>query len=562
MPKDDDNPQEASACPSPTTTNTATTTATNVMPTLTAPPTPKYTLLGLAGSGSFGRVYKARLTTTTTQTAPNDNFKDDRDFVAVKIVNGRVRLEAIAAEVRAMKRVSGCANVLGYRECFFSQPSASSNNHDGDGDDRVGSSEDATTTTATATTTTVNSRQGGAGDLWIVMEWAGGGSLRHYLSALYAAKAEGAVWWIVQQVLEALDAVHSLGITHHDIKAANVLVRSDGSICLGDFGLASTTSSLGDASNKSTSIWGGGGGSPYWMPPESLRSNHAPPNNPPMHARDIWSVGILAMELLCGAPPHAHLSPREAIRRITQQLPPRLADFEGGVADGCSIFSREMHEFVGVCVHEDPGKRPTAAFLLRRLFASRQVSEDRDAWLGLFRQMQKPCVDALLRENANVNANSNTQLLLLPYIQPSDESRTLVSEWTFGVAGAGGTTIGTATIREDLASLYGGGPEKVIEARKKEEQKQQLAVEKKTKKNREEPPSFWECLAMHKPQGEPPSEKVLLKSVFSKWRRSPHIALPALIDAANQYEASTSANGICISGIYRDRPSCTSNKEA
>ena len=92
-------------------------------------------------------------------------------------------------------------------------------------------------------------------------------------------------------VLDALGAAHALGIVHRDVKPANVLVGPDGSGCLTDFGIATTT---GDSSLTTN---GALIGSPSYMAPERA---HGDEPRPPV---DLWSLGATLYAAVEGRPP-------------------------------------------------------------------------------------------------------------------------------------------------------------------------------------------------------------------------------------------------------------------
>jgi serine/threonine protein kinase len=96
-------------------------------------------------------------------------------------------------------------------------------------------------------------------------------------------------------VLTALAFLHAADRIHRDVKSDNILINSRGEIKLADFGRAAQ---LTDASPKRNSVVG----TPYWMAPELIRGE-------PYDVKvDIWSFGIVLIEMAEGEPPYMDLS--------------------------------------------------------------------------------------------------------------------------------------------------------------------------------------------------------------------------------------------------------------
>ena len=76
-----------------------------------------------------------------------------------------------------------------------------------------------------------------SGTLYILTEWASGGSLRRMLKQ-FGPMSEGVVRCYARQILSALAHIHERGVAHRDIKPANILLSTSGTIKVADFGTA------------------------------------------------------------------------------------------------------------------------------------------------------------------------------------------------------------------------------------------------------------------------------------------------------------------------------------
>lgn len=142
---------------------------------------------------------------------------------------------------------------------------------------------------------------------YIAMEHVARGSLRPFVTGRSFAEVVG----ILEGILAGLGHAHAAGVVHCDVKPENVLVTATGDVKLGDFGIAR-------AADVAAASWQGAGrptGTLAYMAPEMVTRQTVD------HRADLWSVGVMAYELLAGALP-ATSSPR--LSRTARAVDPRI----------------------------------------------------------------------------------------------------------------------------------------------------------------------------------------------------------------------------------------------
>jgi hypothetical protein len=188
-------------------------------------------------------------------------------------------------------------------------------------------------------------------ELWVVMEFMGAGCLTDVLECFDSVQmTEPQIAYCCRETLRSLAYVHSLHRIHRDIKSDNILMSTDGHIKLADFGYAAQ---LTNGRVKRNTVVG----TPYWMAPELIRGHDYGTKV------DIWSLGIMLIEMAEGEPPYMEYPPLRALFLITTKgIPP---------VKNQNKWSRDFHDFFAKCLDVNVQTRPEAAELLKHPFMLR-----------------------------------------------------------------------------------------------------------------------------------------------------------------------------------------------
>ncbi|HEY6572879.1 MAG TPA: serine/threonine-protein kinase, partial [Candidatus Eisenbacteria bacterium] len=127
---------------------------------------------------------------------------------------------------------------------------------------------------------------------YIVMRYLEGGTLKQVQQRGGIPRDE--LLYILQQLSGALDYAHRQGVVHRDLKPSNVMIDKEGNAFLTDFGIARATGGEKDLTGTGLMI-----GTPGYMAPEQARGDSQVDK-----AADIYSLGVMAFEILTGRQPY------------------------------------------------------------------------------------------------------------------------------------------------------------------------------------------------------------------------------------------------------------------
>jgi serine/threonine protein kinase len=187
--------------------------------------------------------------------------------------------------------------------------------------------------------------------LTIVMEYVSGGSLLKVINR-FGQLPEKLVLKFLRGIVSGLNHLHQKNIIHGDLKCSNILLATNGTCKLADFGSSVLLTSRANSPNGPTSLYG----TPFWMAPETFRKEPVTPQ------ADMWSLGAVILEMITGKTPFSHLSenPFSFIFFLSQLKDEKSLQ----LVEDSKQLSSQMTDLLQQLLRFNPSERLTSAQLL------------------------------------------------------------------------------------------------------------------------------------------------------------------------------------------------------
>lgn len=206
-----------------------------------------------------------------------------------------------------------------------------------------------------------------AGLCWFAMQLVDGIALDDFL-AFRGALAEDEARWLLLQATRALVHAHAAGVVHRDLKPGNLLLATDGTLVVTDFGIA-RAEALPNVTGSGAIV-----GTPAYMSPEQVLGRPVTP------ASDQYALGVVAWQLLAGRLPFEGDAFSMQVGHV-REAPPSLASQRAGIAPSLVAAIHRM-------LAKEPAARWPSLDALVPLFAEGLALDGGDARRRIARDVQ------------------------------------------------------------------------------------------------------------------------------------------------------------------------------
>jgi hypothetical protein len=267
---------------------------------------------------------------------------------------------------------------------------------------------------------------------YLVMELVEGRSLAELLAD--GPLDIGQTVQIAREVCDALDVARVAGIVHRDVKPANILITSAGTVKVCDFGIAhGPHGAQVGLTGPATAV-----GTSEYMAPEQVEGDHVD------HRTDLYALGCVLYAMLTGHPPFTGDTPLRVLWRHVNEAPTPVAAIRPAIPFGLGVL-------VGELLAKNPADRPaTAAQVRARLSQSEQWAgtSPRTATLQPTAALPVQSAGTAARPTQPVRARaavlSPTQTM--PVLDVADVPPTTTGRFRLGPAGIAGVAVAVAVV--------------------------------------------------------------------------------------------------------------------